>query len=159
MTHSAGLGSASTVCSRTIRLIRCSMQFGGTVMRTVRSRAMNCSHVVLTLSLVVYVWCACCATEAIGSGVTCEPGSLFPPCQNHLHAALRLHSALRGKPMSNQTRAWVEWAYVNQNIMWEANAPTILTHNSLFKILRLQPFRESLHRGFDLPGKRFNYKV
>ena len=41
--------------------------------------------------------------SGLGYGVTCEPGSVFPPCQSHMHAAFRLFVALRRSRRQVQT--------------------------------------------------------
>lgn len=43
-------------------------------------------------------------------GVTCEPGLLFFPCNNHPHIALRLFSALGHGDWSADARRWEKWA-------------------------------------------------
>jgi hypothetical protein len=34
--------------------------------------------------------------DVLGGGITCEPGNVYPSCQSHLHAALRLVDAIDG---------------------------------------------------------------
>ena len=43
-------------------------------------------------------------------GVTCEPGLLFFPCNNHPHIALRLFSKLGHGDWSADARRWEKWA-------------------------------------------------
>jgi len=43
-------------------------------------------------------------------GVTCEPGLLFFPCNNHPHYALRLFSRLGHGDWSADARKWEDWA-------------------------------------------------
>ena len=44
------------------------------------------------------------ADASAGYGVTCEPGNIFPACQNHLHAALNLHTALRERRAAKRAK-------------------------------------------------------
>ena len=115
------------------------------------------------------------ANLAVGGGVTCEPGSVFAPCQGHLHAALRLQAALRSNTGaesynaqadakdstarqggSNYTALWVEWAYTRGNMIWNNEMPRVLTRNGMLKIMRLLPSKEHLHVGFPFPGCAIN---
>ena len=43
-------------------------------------------------------------------GVTCEPGLMFFPCNNHPHVALALFSKLRHGDWSGDARRWEKWA-------------------------------------------------
>ena len=100
-----------------------------------------------------------------GYGVTCEPGNIFPACQNHMHAALRLHSGLRAHRgisstmhagmadpsaalASNITNGWIDFAFTRGEVMW--NDPDRLFHNhGMFKVLDVSqpdPSRPEIHR-------------
>ena len=48
--------------------------------------------------------------EGATGGVTCEPGLLFFPCNNHPHLALRLFSALGHGDWTADARRWEKWA-------------------------------------------------
>ena len=48
--------------------------------------------------------------ENPSGGVTCEPGLLFFPCNNHPHIALALFSLLGHGDWSADARRWEEWA-------------------------------------------------
>lgn len=43
-------------------------------------------------------------------GITCEPGLMFFPCNNHPHVALRLFSRLGYGDWSDDARRWERWA-------------------------------------------------
>ena len=43
-------------------------------------------------------------------GVTCEPGLVFFPCNNHPHVALRMFAALGHGDWSADARKWEDWA-------------------------------------------------
>ena len=46
-------------------------------------------------------------------GVTCEPGLLFFPCNNHPHFALKLFAKLGHGDWSGEARRWEKWALAN----------------------------------------------
>ncbi len=48
--------------------------------------------------------------EAATGGVTCEPGLLFFPCNNHPHVALRIFAALGHGDWTAEARRWEKWA-------------------------------------------------
>lgn len=48
--------------------------------------------------------------RAGNGGVTCEPGLLFFPCNNHPHFALKLFAALGHGSWSVEARRWEHWA-------------------------------------------------
>ena len=48
--------------------------------------------------------------RAGNGGVTCEPGLLFFPCNNHPHFALKLFAALGHGDWSKEARRWEKWA-------------------------------------------------
>ena len=48
--------------------------------------------------------------RAGNGGVTCEPGLLFFPCNNHPHFALKLFAALGHGDWSAEARRWEKWA-------------------------------------------------
>lgn len=98
------------------------------------------------------------SNDAAGFGATCEPGSVFPSCNGHLHAALRLHAAVRAVPgkappglASNLTKGWVQWAFEEAGAIWKnADAPG---HNHcLFKIIRMQAQHAHATLGGGLPA-------
>ena len=43
-------------------------------------------------------------------GVTCEPGLLFFPCNNHPHVALKLFAAMGHGDWTADARRWEKWA-------------------------------------------------
>ena len=51
--------------------------------------------------------------RAGNGGVTCEPGLLFFPCNNHPHFALKLFAALGHGDWSADSRRWERWALDN----------------------------------------------
>jgi len=48
--------------------------------------------------------------RAGNGGVTCEPGLLFFPCNNHPHFALKLFAALGHGDWSQEAKRWEKWA-------------------------------------------------
>ena len=48
--------------------------------------------------------------RAGNGGVTCEPGLLFFPCNNHPHFALKLFAVLGHGSWSGEARRWEKWA-------------------------------------------------
>ena len=48
--------------------------------------------------------------EASSGGVTCEPGLLFFPCNNHPHYAFKLFAALGHGDWTAEARRWEKWA-------------------------------------------------
>ncbi len=48
--------------------------------------------------------------EAPSGGVTCEPGLLFFPCNNHPHYALKLFAKLGHGDWTPEARRWEKWA-------------------------------------------------
>lgn len=51
--------------------------------------------------------------HAGNGGVTCEPGLLFFPCNNHPHFALKLFAALGHGDWSAEAKRWEKWALAN----------------------------------------------
>eukprot|EP00929_Paragymnodinium_shiwhaense_P049134 TRINITY_DN24800_c0_g3_i1.p1 TRINITY_DN24800_c0_g3~~TRINITY_DN24800_c0_g3_i1.p1 ORF type:complete len:544 (-),score=55.23 TRINITY_DN24800_c0_g3_i1:37-1668(-) len=46
-------------------------------------------------------------TQAMGGGITCEPGMVYPSCNSHVHSAYRLYDAVRHtREHENLTLAW-----------------------------------------------------
>ena len=48
--------------------------------------------------------------EAPSGGLTCEPGLIFFPCNNHPHYALKLFAKLGHGDWSQEARRWEKWA-------------------------------------------------
>lgn len=48
--------------------------------------------------------------KALSGGVTCEPGLMFFPCNNHPHYALKLFAALGHGNWTAEARRWETWA-------------------------------------------------
>jgi len=96
------------------------------------------------------------SNTAAGFGATCEPGSVFPSCNGHVHAALRLHTAVRNgtapaEIATSLTRGWIKWAYDGGGVLWED--PNLPTHNHcLFKIVRLKEHTPTPEVGMGLPA-------
>eukprot|EP00931_Biecheleriopsis_adriatica_P069775 TRINITY_DN43585_c0_g1_i1.p1 TRINITY_DN43585_c0_g1~~TRINITY_DN43585_c0_g1_i1.p1 ORF type:complete len:571 (-),score=98.80 TRINITY_DN43585_c0_g1_i1:10-1722(-) len=94
------------------------------------------------------------ANEKMGFGVTCEPGSVFPACNGHLHAALRLYAALRGSQQKteNLTQGWLSWAYEQGRVI-EQKPKAPLKNGAFLKILRMKRNQQGLvqERNF-IPG-------
>jgi len=42
----------------------------------------------------------------VGGGITCEPGSIYPSCNNHIYISFRLHDALQGTSLGRRAGEW-----------------------------------------------------
>jgi hypothetical protein len=59
-----------------------------------------------TLPTLMAVLAGQSATSRIGGGITCEPGSVYPSCNNHVYASFRLHDAMNGTSMGRRAPEW-----------------------------------------------------
>lgn len=45
-------------------------------------------------------------TSRVGGGITCEPGSIYPSCNNHVYISFRLYDSLEGTTMGKRADEW-----------------------------------------------------
>lgn len=62
-------------------------------------------------------------------GITCEPGLMFFPCNNHPHIALAIFAALKHGDWTKEARCWEKWALAHyQRPLFGGGALSLVYH-------------------------------
>lgn len=101
----------------------------------------------------------------VGGGITCEPGSVFPSCNNHVYISFRLSDAMHGTHFGGRGDEWYDYmlnhTYNHSIFPFERDSNKRVgvfgrrrkeaSNDPLFKIISIPPLAADLHDPGGIP--------